>query len=66
MSSFSKREKMRQKPLSLRKNRSISFRFLYRGRSYSDVIPLCEQMYGATLRLYGLDVEQLALHPFRG
>src|ERR1700722_19466113 len=34
-SSFSKREKMRRKPFSLLKSRSISLRFLYRARSYS-------------------------------
>jgi len=34
-SSFSKREKMRRKPLRLRKRRSISLRFLYSARSKS-------------------------------
>ncbi len=34
-SNFSKREKMRRKPLRRRKSLSISFRFLYKARSYS-------------------------------
>ena len=34
-SSFSKREKMRRKPLRRRNSRSISLRFVYKARSYS-------------------------------